>query len=165
MIGAILVCLALIAAIWLLSRFQGAGSEDVQPAPTIDYADTLAQARSQAPFDVLAPAPEPGGWRATSVDWELAGPVRTWRLGFITSGEEFVGLTQSNGSSSEVVEAATRADEPGAPVTIGSGSWQTLTSDEGERALVYVDDEVTTVVTGTASQDELVAFTESLSAN
>jgi Protein of unknown function (DUF4245) len=163
LIGAILACLALIAVIWLLTRFQGAGGADVDPAPTIDYADTLEQARSQAPYEVLAPRPEPPGWRATSVDWELAGPVRRWQLGFITSGEEFVGLTQSNDSSENVVDEATRADQPGAPVTIGGDTWQTLTSDEGETAFVYVDDDVTTVVTGTASEDELVTFVESLS--
>jgi hypothetical protein len=147
LIGAILACLALIATIWLLTRFQGAGGEDVEPAPTIDYAASLAEAREQAPFEVLAPRSEPRGWRATSVDWELAGPVRTWRLGFVTPGEEFVGLTQSNGSSGDVVEEATPADQPGAPVIVDGETWQTLTSEEGERAFVYVDDDVTTVVT------------------
>jgi hypothetical protein len=58
LIGAILVCLALIAGIWLLSRFQSAGN-DVEATPTVDYAEELATARAEAPFDVLAPRPAP----------------------------------------------------------------------------------------------------------
>lgn len=162
LIGAILVCLALIAAMWVLVRFQSAGGEDVEPAPTVDYGEALADAREQAPFEVLAPVPPPQGWRATSVDFEVAGPLRTWELGFLTPDEEYVGLTQSNETTDAVVAGATRADQPGRPITIAGDQWQTLTSDEGETALVRVDEDVTVVVTGTAEQSSLVAFAESL---
>jgi hypothetical protein len=165
LVGAIVVCLALIAVMWLLTRFQGAGSEDADPAPTVEYADSLEQAREQADFDVLAPRPEPPGWRATSVEWEQAGPVQAWRLGFVTPSEDFVGVEQSNAASSAVVEAATPADRPGAPVSIAGETWQTLTTDGGETAFVLAGDDVTTVVTGTASREDLVAFVESLSAD
>jgi Protein of unknown function (DUF4245) len=163
LVGAILVCLALIAVMWLLTRFQGAGGEDADPAPTVEYADAFEQARAQADFDVLAPRQAPPGWRATSVEWEQAGPIQTWRLGFVTPSEEFVGVEQSNDASGDVVEAATPADQPGAPVIIAGETWQTLTAADGETAFVLAGDDVTTVVTGTAPEDELVTFVESLS--
>ena len=137
LIGAIVICLALIAAVWLLVQLQGEGQ--VEPAPTVDYTDELAEAREQASYDVWAPAPRPLGWRATSADFETAGPVQSWHLGFLTPAEEYVGLEQSNGSTSDVVQQSTPADQPGEAVTIGGQEWQTLTSGDGETALVLVD--------------------------
>lgn len=165
LVGAILVCLVLIGVVWALAQFQGAGGDKIDPAPTVDYTAELADARAHAPFDVLAPVPPPEGWRATSVDFEVAGPIRTWQLGFITPDEHFVGLTQSNASADDVVEGATPADQPGAPVQVSGEKWQTLTSDEGETALVFAGDDVTVVVTGTADEAALVAFAESLQAD
>ena len=165
LVGAILICLALIGVVWALAKFQGAGGDKIDPAPTVDYRAELADAREQAPFGVLAPEPPPKSWRATSVDFEVAGPVRTWKLGFLTPDDDFVGLTQSNDSADQVVDGATRADQPGAPVTVGGEPWQTLTSGEGETALVFAGDDVTVVVTGTADEAALVAFAESLQAD
>jgi hypothetical protein len=165
LVGAILICLALIGVVWALAKFQGAGGEKIDPTPTVDYSAELADARQQAPFEVLAPEPPPKSWRATSVDFEVDGPIRTWQLGFLTPDEDFVGLTQSNASSDDVVEGATRADQPGAPVTVGGEQWQTLTSSEDETALVFAGDDVTVVVTGTVDEAALVAFAESLRAD
>jgi hypothetical protein len=162
LIGAIVICLALIAAIWLLIQMQGEGQ--LEPAPTIDYSDELAEAREQASYDVWAPSPAPPGWRATSADFEAAGPVKSWHLGFLTPEEEYVGLEQSNGPTNDVVQQSTPADQPGEPVSIAGQEWQTLTSGDGETALVLVDGEVTSVVTGTAPLNELVAFAENLRA-
>ena len=50
------------------------------------------------------------------------------------------------------------------PVEIDGQSWQTLTAG-AETALVLVTDELTTLVTGTASLDQLVGFVGSLTAH
>jgi hypothetical protein len=97
------------------------------------------------------------------VDWEAAGPVRTWSLGFLTPEEQFVGLQQTNAETSEAVQAATPADQPGPPAQIAGQRWESLTSADGETAFVLVLDDVTVVVTGTAPREQLVGFAASLS--
>jgi len=164
LVGALLVIFVLIVAIWGLARLQNRDVAD--PAPTVDYSDQLEAARRDAPFDVLAPDPVPDGWRATSADWTVAGPVVSWHLGFLTGGDDadYVGLEQGNQRPEDFVEAKPPADRPGPPVEIDGAEWQQLTG-QGETALVLFGDGVTTIVTGTASLDELTDFAASLTAD
>jgi hypothetical protein len=162
LIGSIIAALGLIAVVWGLTWFQH--RDQVDPSPTVDYQAELAQARSQAPFAVLAPDPAPAGWRATSVSWDGTRPEYAWHLGFLSgSGDDadYVGVEQSNADPADFVPTATPADQPGPSVTIDGQAWQTLTS-ETETALVLTEPDVTTVVTGTASLDEIVAFAKTL---
>jgi hypothetical protein len=164
--GAVVMSLILIGAIWLLSRFQH--HDPVNPAPTVDFSAALAQARAEAPFEVLAPSPVPPGWRATSARWDAAGPVLTWHLGLLTDGAhpDYVGLDQSNDVPQEFIAATTTADEPAGSVSIGGVAWRTLSSsDGGETALVLQRPGVTSIVSGTASKSVLVGYTGSLTAH
>jgi hypothetical protein len=161
-----IAALGLIAAIWALTWFQ---HRDVpNPAPTVDYASQLAKARAASPFGVLAPDPAPPGWRATSASWDGTPPELAWHLGFLTgAGEDvdYVGLEEGNAAPADFIAASTSADQPGPPVIVDGQTWQTLASAGGaEHALVRSADGVTTVITGTAPQDELVAFVRTLSA-
>jgi Protein of unknown function (DUF4245) len=165
LIGSIIAAIGLIVAIWGLTWFQH--RDPPNPAPTVEYQAELAQARGAAPFTVLAPDPAPVGWRATSVSWDGSAPEYAWHLGFLTgsgsgSDVDYVGLEQGNAAPSEFIAAATPANQPGPPVDVDGVSWQTLTSSNGETALVLPGDGVTTVVTGSASLDQLVVFAESL---
>jgi hypothetical protein len=167
LVGSIIAALGLIAAVWALTWFQHRDSPN--PAPTVAYATQLSQARAAAPFTVLAPKSAPSGWRATSVSWDGTPPEYAWHLGFLTgsgSGSEvdYVGLEQSNADPTEFLPTATPADQPGPPVTIDGQTWQTLTSPDGETAIVLNGGDVTTVVTGTAPLDDLTAFAKTLSA-
>jgi hypothetical protein len=162
LVGALIVSVALMALVVLITVLQSRGTDD--PTPPYDYSGDLTAAREQAPFEVLAPSSMPDGWYATSADSTTAGPVFTWHLGLITDHDEYVGLEQSNEASTTFIAASTKADEPGDPVEIDGQTWQTLTSGE-ETALVLVSQgskPVTTVVTGTASEGELVDFAGSL---
>lgn len=162
--GALIVVLLLIAAIWVLSLSHGRPS--VQQAQPIDYSDELAQARDQAPFEVLAPTALPSGWDATSADWKGAGPEVSWHLGISTDDSEYVGLEQGNQPPAQFIADRTPADQPAEAVEIADQTWTALTSSEGdEHAFVLVGEGVTTVVTGTASESELIAFAESLSSD
>ena len=167
LVGSIVAALGLIAAVWGLTWFQH--RDPPNPAPTVDYATELSQAREAAPFAVLAPDPPPG-WRPTSVSWDGTPPEYAWHLGFLTrsgdSGDsvDYVGLEQGNADPAEFVPASTPADRPGPPVTNGGQTWQTLTGSAGETAIVLNGKGVTTVVTGTAPLDELVAFAKTLTA-
>jgi hypothetical protein len=165
LVGSIVAALGLIAAIWGLTWFQH--RDPPNPAPTVDYQAQLAEARSAAPFGVLAPNPAPQGWRATSVSWDGSAPEYAWHLGFLTGSgpdADYVGLEQSNADPRDFLSSATPADQPGPPVTIDGVRWQTLSSSAGETALVLLGDGVTTVVTGTAPLDQLIVFATSLTA-
>jgi hypothetical protein len=167
LVGSVVAALGLIIAIWGLTWFQH--RDPPNPSPTVDYQAELAQARGASPFAVLAPQPPPPGWRATSVSWDGSAPEYAWHLGFLTgagSGSDvnYVGLEQSNAAPTEFLAAATPADESGPPVTIDGASWQTFSSTSGESALVLPGEGVTTVITGTAPLDQLIAFAKTLTA-
>src|SRR4051812_12258136 len=161
LVGALIVCLGLMALVVVMTLVQSRGSE--QEAAAYDYRGDLLAAREQAPFDVLAPSTLPSGWKVTSARWTGAGPEKEWHLGVLTDDDEYVGLEQGNALSTSFIEEHTKADEPGEPVDIDGQTWQTLTAGS-ETALVLSSDQVTTVVTGTASHEELVKFVESLTA-
>jgi hypothetical protein len=159
-----IMALLAIAFVWGLTRFQ---HRDVDsPVTTVDYTTDLANARRQAPFDVLAPDPAPDGWRPTSVKWDGVGPVFSWHVGFLTSHSvdaEYVGLDQGNAGSAEVLAGSTVADEPAGTVEISGQTWERFTSSKSdETALMLEGDDVTTVVAGTTSEDVMVAFVETL---
>ncbi len=166
LVGAIIVSLLFIAVVWGLSRFQQ--HDPIEAAPTVDYSASLAQARAEAPFPVLAPYPVPPGWRATSATWNGAGPLVSWHLGLLTgegAAADYVGLDQGNEITRDFLAATTRADQPGSPVTIGGDTWDAYTSaDGGEAALVLERNGVTTIVSGTADESVLQAYAASLSA-
>jgi hypothetical protein len=160
-VGALIAVLGLIAFVWGLTWFQHSGTPN--PTPTIKYGAALAGARSEAPFHVLAPAPLPAGLRATSVGWDGVGARVSWRLGFLTPQQDFIGLYEGNGSASQFIAASTPATHPAAPVAIDGTRWLVLTDPgRGETALVHTVGAVTVVVTGTADQRELVTFARSL---
>ena len=160
LVGALIVILLLMGVMAVMIAIQNNRHIDSTPA-TVDYADTLGQARSQSPFPVLAPASLPTGWHATSVSWSGAGPEKSWHLGMLTNDDQYVGLEQGNQVAHEFIADKTPADEPGPPVEIDGATWQTLTHGD-ETALVLSTNDVTTVVTGTAPESTLVSFVKSL---
>lgn len=137
-----------------------------QPEPNsiraVDYSAPLAQAREQAPFRVLAPEPVPPGWKATSVDYEVDGATRTWRLGFHDDGgDRFVGLVQSNADADDVIADATRAERPAGDQKIGGQRWMVMTAGD-ETALIRSTGGSTTVVTGNVPCEVVVTFVRSM---
>jgi Protein of unknown function (DUF4245) len=157
MVGALVAVLGLVAVMggfaWLLHRPVD------NPVKTVNFRAVLAVAREQAPFHVLAPDPVPAGLRATNVSWDGVGGRVSWHVGFLTSGQDYIGLYQGNGPTTAFLDAATPATDRGAPVTVRGKRWMTLTnSDQGETALVRTVNGVTTVVTGTAPEPQLASF-------
>ncbi len=166
LVGAIAISLLLIASIWLLSRFHD--HQSFNPTATVDYSQPLADARAAHAFKPFAPRDVPPGWRATSASATGAGSALAWHLGFLTSSgadAQYVGLDQSNDNAAAYRQATTRADQPGATVTIDGRQWEIWTStDGGETALIRTDASgTTTIVSGTASEFVLVTFVGSLS--
>lgn len=161
LIAAIVAVLLLIFVMFLLTRLV---QRDVaNPAATIDYRSSLAQARAEAPFEVVAPEPVPPGWRATSAAAGMRDGDYVWHLGFVVDGEAYAAVDQSTAAASRFLADVTPATEPGTPVDVDGVRWQALHEADGQdNALVLRDSESTTVVSGTVPADVLLGFAESL---
>jgi Protein of unknown function (DUF4245) len=138
-----------------------------QPDPVvrdIDYAGAVAQAREQAPFEVLAPDPLPEGWRATSARTRPDGTGVTWHLGLVTDRENYAGVEQSDGADRRgFVDRFASGAERAGTVEVGDRTWRRLDGGEPEtRALVSTRDGVVTVVAGGARWEELEELAGSL---
>ena len=136
--------------------------EEPDPAPPVDYVTAAEAAREAAPFEVLAPAELPEGWRATSVRYQ-SGAQAHWHLGVLTAEDEYVGLEQILGDVDDAVQTFAPGTSPVGSATIDGRRWEVRTDPErGETTLVRQDGEVSTVVTGTVSEPVLVDYIGSL---
>ncbi|HSV41546.1 MAG TPA: DUF4245 domain-containing protein [Nocardioidaceae bacterium] len=160
MVGALLVLLAVILVLVLLR--DGARDDVPDPVRAIDYSESLEFYRAEAEFPLLAPPSLPDGWKATSVSFKPARP-QTWHLGVLTDEGRYIGLEQSRDTESTMV--AEHVD-PGAtdtdPVTIAGERWNAYRDEGGDYALARRSGGITTLVVGTATEDELVAYVDSL---
>lgn len=130
----------------------------------IDYSATLAQARSQAPYDVLAPVGLPRAWRATSARTGPEGSAYGWHLGLVTPAGDYAGVEQSNAGRASLVDSVAAGATRDGRVRLGGRSWQRLTGGSPEkRALVLGGAGSSTVVAGSASWAELRRLAGALS--
>ena len=135
--------------------------EPESPAPTIDYATIVDQARPAAGFDLLAPASLPKGWKATSaslnIDW--------WHLGVLTDDEEYIGLEQIKGSVNRAVERFSDGSKADGTATISGETWTVRKGPEDRTTYVRGEGAVTTLVVGTTSRSVIEDYISSLSAS
>jgi Protein of unknown function (DUF4245) len=116
----------------------------------------LTQARSDAPYPILAPVGLSDRWRATSARYEPHETATTWHLGFVTPQDAYAGVEQSDGVPRTFVEEMTNDGAPDGTTEIEGLTWERrLRESKAQRSLVLTQDNVTTVVTGTANWDEL----------
>ena len=152
----------LVIPIGLFVGYQTLVQEEPDPTPPVDYASAAESARDAAPFDVLAPTDLPAGWRATSVRY-LPGEQPHWHLGVLTGEDEYVGLEQVMAGMDDAVDAFAPGTSRTGTTTIEGRHWELRTDPgRGETTLVRHDGQVSTVVTGTVSPAELIAYVESL---
>ncbi|MER5635867.1 DUF4245 domain-containing protein [Kitasatospora sp. NPDC002227] len=128
----------------------------------IDYSSSLASARRAAPYQLLGPADLPAGWKATSVEYKKdpAGHA-VWHLGFETPSRQYAAIEQSDGARADVLKATVPGGQADGESKLGAQDWQRL-QGERYRALTVQTGKATTVVTGTASYDELGVLAQSL---
>lgn len=143
------------------------------PVAVVDWQPVLAQARAQAPYPVLAPVGLPPGWRATQATWVKTGqpylngdpsPRNLWKLGFLTSDDVFIGLTQGDLLPDELIKDETISGTPDGQSTVGGQTWQRrLGSDGHTRSLVQTSPKVTTIISGDLSYEALETYAGILS--
>ena len=139
-------------------------SQVVQP---VDYSGAVQQAVSAKVFPVLVPSPLPAGYVPTSARFEpetygATGDVR-WYLGFTTKSKEFVSLWQSTARQGRIVAATSNHGNCSQKEIIDGVQWTKCENPKPlARVLARTNNGVTTVISGTASFDELVAFSRTL---
>lgn len=159
MIGAMAVLVALIVGFVVLRDLN----RQVPPSPVtaVDYQASVTFARERASFDVLAPERLPSGWRATTVEF-TPEPSR-WHLGVLTDQKQYVGLEQAISSEEAMVTTYVDAEPTRGPdITIDGQTWSSWSDAGGDLGLVREDGAATTLVVGTAAQDVLVDYIESM---
>ncbi|MEV6107558.1 DUF4245 domain-containing protein [Streptomyces sp. NPDC051940] len=159
----LLVTCALAGAVWLVLIPH---DDDADPVRPVSYSQEFTQAGRVAPYTVLAPPlGAPAGVRATSVRYTPQGEFGPqWHLGFVTAGEEYIGVEQSAENPDVFVRRVTfKADRTGTEQVAGA-AWERY---EGAKydALVKRDANGVTVVTGTAPMEELKGMAEALVAS
>lgn len=133
-----------------------------EPVRTIDPAETLRLAESDADYEVLAPEGLSEQWRPTSARYEPAGDGSTWFLGYVTPDGQYVAVAQTDGDPEAFIGEQTLSGSPEGVREIRDEQWQQYATDD-QRSLVRATDESTTVVTGTVDYDQLQDFAERLS--
>jgi Protein of unknown function (DUF4245) len=130
----------------------------------IDYSSALRDARAVAPFHVRAPEGLPPRWRATSVryDGDVDGSAQ-WHLGYVSPQDQYVGLEETDGPARAFIYSlSNRGLADGATLVNGVVWDRYLRNSRDVRTLARSDGGVTTVVTGTASYEELGEFAAAL---
>ncbi|WP_406725718.1 DUF4245 domain-containing protein [Streptomyces sp. GD-15H] len=152
--------LILLAAgvIWLFSP-HGGTEPDLK---RVDYRIELLTARRAASYAVAAPEGLPEAWKPTSVRFQ-GEDFDAWHLGYRAPDGEYVAVEQSARKPSVFIEDATQgAEKTGTTQQIDGRTWTRYEGDHYD-ALVHEDPEgSTTVVTGTASFDQLTRMAEAL---
>ncbi|MCJ1677901.1 DUF4245 domain-containing protein [Streptomyces sp. APSN-46.1] len=128
--------------------------DDADPTRVVDYRVETITARRAAPYPLAAPVGLPKEWRATSVTYERT-KANSWHLGFLDPQKQYVAVEQSSDATPGYLGKVTQqAKATGRTQQVAGVEWERW---EGEKydALVRRGDGYVTVVTGTASFDQL----------
>ncbi|MFJ8042864.1 DUF4245 domain-containing protein [Kitasatospora sp. NPDC096147] len=128
----------------------------------VDYRSTLASAKRAAPYPVLAPEGLGTDWKPTSVTYDGgAKGSAAWHLGFVTPSGQYASVEQRVAEQEKAVAETVEGAKPDGTATVNGQEWQRY-QGKSYRALVVRTGTATTVVTGTASWEELTGFAERL---
>ncbi|WP_435060140.1 DUF4245 domain-containing protein [Streptomyces sp. bgisy060] len=135
--------------------------EDATPVRAKDYRVELLTAQRAAPYPVLAPEGLGDDWKATVVSYRREDGD-AWQLGFLSPDTQYVAIHQSTAEPGKFVPRVTqKAKDTGKTETVAGQEWQRWEGPKYD-ALVRTDGGATTVVTGTASFEQLAEMAGSL---
>ncbi|MBC6457534.1 DUF4245 domain-containing protein [Actinomadura sp. HBU206391] len=157
---AMLACLTLVGVIVLITP-----RSQKETLPTVDYAPHTRALLISAPYTSYVPQGLPARWRPTSsrLTGERGKEPVAWHLGFVTPTDEYAALEQSDERPEVFVARMTNRNQRVGAQQIAGASWdQYFREDKKQRSLVRRLPDVTLVVTGTASYDELAVLAGSL---
>lgn len=135
--------------------------DTADPIKPVDYRVELVTAQRAAPYPVLAPEGLAEGWKPTSVDYDRQDGD-AWHLGFLTPDRQYVAVEQSTAPAEKyIAEVTHQASDTGRRQQLAGRTWQRWEGPKYD-ALVLRDKGVTTVVTGTATHEQLVRMATAL---
>jgi hypothetical protein len=89
--------------------------------------------------------------------------IATWHLGFYIPGDEYAAVDQSNANDDQFIPETTDKGKPEGEQLVDGVPWTKYVSPEsGHHSLVLIQDQLTTVVTGTLTYAALGDFAASL---
>lgn len=145
----------------------------VRPAPApkegIDYATVATQAQAKTAEPLLSPVLPPG-WSANDARFQTNRQVPTWYIGFLTPGEQYIGLDQGIAANATWQAALLDSAKQTGTVTLEGIEWavydQRRASDPGNFAysLATTHGESTVLLHGTASDDEFALLATAIAA-
>jgi hypothetical protein len=145
------------------------------PVKVVDWRPVVAQARAEAPYAVLAPVNLPPGWRAVQATWVKAGDAylngepsarNLWKLGFLTTDNVFIGLSQGDLRPDDFIADETRKGTVDGQSVVGDQTWERRVSPDGRtRSLVERTPKVTTIVSGDLPYEALETYAGILSSS
>ncbi len=161
MVRSLLVVAALVVAILLMVPRVNSISQ-----PPVDVASSARSVAAETHWPILIPTGLPDGWKATSVRYvRSTGGLMTWHVGYVSPAGDYVAAEQTENATWEWVHAQTNRAPMTGTVTIAGTTWTEYIRDQKvQNSLVDKRGagELTTVVTGTGTFDELRVFVEHL---
>lgn len=159
MIRSLALVLAVVFVIVLL-----AWRPEPEAVKVVETAPVVALAAAGAEFPVTAPIGLADGWRPTSARWEPterseSRPVL--HLGYVTPGDEYAQVAQSTARSEPYFAEQADNGSPTGTQDIEGTVWQRWEGPD-RNSLVLVSDQAVTIVSGTASWDELAQLAAAL---
>ncbi|MFJ5232550.1 DUF4245 domain-containing protein [Kitasatospora sp. NPDC088391] len=156
--------MAAVGVVVVVAYFSIPGADEknggVHPVP---FQAELSSARRAAPYPLLGPQPLPAGWQATSVTYSPGDKGHAlWHLGLSTASGQYAAVEQSNDRPADVVSANVPGGKPDGTVTVDGQEWQRVQGDRYRALTRPAGGTGTTVLTGTASYEELAELARSL---
>ncbi len=132
--------------------------------PPVDVRLGARAAAAQVEFTPSVPVSLPAGWRATSVrTTRSTEQVLTWHAGYQTPSGQYAALEQGKDAPRAWVAQQTNHGLADGTQTVAGRPWARFAGGRAvQNSLVHTDGAVTTIVTGTASFDDLALLAESL---
>lgn len=151
----------LIVPLMLLMAFCRPSASDIA---TVDPSRVFQAAKAEAAFPVRIPSTLPDSWRATNAGLVRGdGGTLTVRVSYLTAGDRFVQLVQSDVASDALIPAELGAGKIQGMTQVGGVTWQRYDGRRaGETALVLLSPKSTVLLSGDASLGEITTLASSL---
>lgn len=141
---------------------------DTVGGPPVDVPAKAAEVKAQSGWPIVAPSGLPDGWSPTSVRYvPVTSGFVTWHVGYRTPEGTFVAVEQTKDPDRAWISAQTNRAPREGTVEAGGKTWEKFVRDtKVQNSLLHVPEagsgELTTLITGTASFEDMAVFAESL---
>ena len=135
--------------------------------PPVDVHATAVSVQADTGWPIVEPVGLPDGWSPTSVRYvRTTGDFMTWHVGYQTPSGTFVAVEQTMEPTREWIAAQTNRAPSEGTMDVAGRTWEKYVRDSKvQNSLLHVPEgegELTTLITGTASFEDMAFFVEHL---